>query len=255
MNKRLEKVYGMHSVRAIILTRPSAVKRIIIADSSGDLKKHTNVTGKYLELVRSVPVKPELLPWQEFLRVAGLQKEEKHQGICVFVEPRSIYSEDELGLVDSGRLVVALDQVTNPQNLGSILRVSAFFNVDAVLLMRNRAADITPEVVRIASGGAEFVKIYQVINLARALEKLKGCGYWVYGLDERGSTPLADTEFDRKTVIVFGAEGEGLRHKTKKYCDFLVRIPGGREGIESLNVAVATAIAIADISRRDFFSS
>jgi 23S rRNA (guanosine2251-2'-O)-methyltransferase len=103
--------------------------------------------------------------------------------------------------------------------------------------------------VRYAVGGAEFVKIFQIVNLSQSLEELKKAGYWVYGLDERGEKTLAQTSFPEKTVFVVGAEGEGLRQKTKKYCDELVRIPGGRQGLESLNAAVAATLAMAEITR------
>jgi 23S rRNA (guanosine2251-2'-O)-methyltransferase len=104
-------------------------------------------------------------------------------------------------------------------------------------------------VTRIAVGGAEFVKIFKVINLARSLDSLKKIGFWVYGLDERGDKALAETEFDRNTVFVVGAEGEGLRLRTVQFCDFLVRIPGGRPGIGSLNAGVSTAVAFAEYFR------
>jgi 23S rRNA (guanosine2251-2'-O)-methyltransferase len=88
-----------------------------------------------------------------------------------------------------------------------------------------------------------------VTNLARALERLKDMGYWIYGLDERGPATLAQTEFDERTVLVVGAEGEGLRRRTREICDALVRIPGGRAGLESLNAGVATAIGLAEVFR------
>ena len=86
-------------------------------------------------------------------------------------------------------------------------------------------------------------------NLARSLETLKQLGFWVYGLDERGPATLAQTEFDPRAVLVVGAEGEGLRQRTREFCDALVRIPGGRPGLESLNAGVATAVALAEVYR------
>jgi 23S rRNA (guanosine2251-2'-O)-methyltransferase len=97
-------------------------------------------------------------------------------------------------------------------------------------------------------GGAEFVDVFQVINLARSLDTLRELGYWVYGLDERGERTLRETEFDRQSVLVVGAEGQGLRQRTRTKCDALVRIPGGREGVESLNAGVATAVALAELA-------
>jgi 23S rRNA (guanosine2251-2'-O)-methyltransferase len=104
-------------------------------------------------------------------------------------------------------------------------------------------------VARVAVGGAELVDLYRVTNLARSLQILKELGFWIYGLDERGERTLAQTEFDAKTVLVIGAEGEGLRQRTKGECDALVRIPGGQAGLESLNAGVATAVALAEVFR------
>ena len=106
-----------------------------------------------------------------------------------------------------------------------------------------------PTSVRHAVGGVEFVKIFRVTNLSQSLDALKDFGFFVVGLDERGEKTLADTSFPERVVLVVGAEGDGLRAKTKKYCDALVRIPGGRRGVESLNAGVATAIAMAEVFR------
>ena len=251
MTKNLEVIYGRHSVRAVILTRPADVKRVVIYEGrKNKAAPHTHWTGEYLKLVQPAEVEPQIVPWREFLHLTGLRESDKHQGICVFAEPRQVHDENDLDDLSAGHLVVALDQISNPRNLGTILRTCGFFGVDAVLLLRNSAADITPEVLRIASGGAEFVKIFRVTNLKRSLKKLKDLGYWIYGLDERGSDATEDTDFDVRSVLVIGAEGGGLRHMTKKSCDFLVRIPGGRDGIESLNAAVAASIALGEFRRR-----
>jgi 23S rRNA (guanosine2251-2'-O)-methyltransferase len=175
--------------------------------------------------------------------------DDKHQGIVALTTPRPLRTEAHLDELADARVVLALDQISDPQNLGTILRSAAFFGVDALLVMKNRAAEVSPLVARVAVGGAELVPIFRVTNLARSLEILKGLGFWIYGLDERGDASLAQTEFDEKTVLVVGAEGEGLRHRTKQLCDALVRIPGGRAGLESLNAGVATAVALAEVFR------
>lgn len=249
----LERVYGSHAVRAVLATRPSSIKRILIADGGRRKGSFTDVTEEYLRMVAVSPVQPIVLPWSEFLNETGLTKDDGHQGICVFTQPRRIYGDHELEELESARLVIALDQLSNPRNLGTILRSAAFFQFDALVTLRYRAAEFTPEVAKIAAGGAEFLKLFQVTNLVRALEKLKKLDYWIYGLEERGASVLSDTVFDRKTVLVVGAEGQGLRKKTRSACDFLVQIPGGREGLESLNAGVAASIAMADVSRRPFF--
>jgi 23S rRNA (guanosine2251-2'-O)-methyltransferase len=130
-----------------------------------------------------------------------------------------------------------------------MLRSAAFFGADAVVWLKNRAADLTPTVLRVAVGGAELVDLYRVTNLARSIDALKGMGFWIYGLDERGDRTLAETAFADRTAIVVGAEGEGLRRRTKEHCDELVRIHGGRTGLESLNAGVAASVALAEITR------
>jgi 23S rRNA (guanosine2251-2'-O)-methyltransferase len=199
---------------------------------------------------RRAGVEPEFVAWPEFRRLTGLSDDDKHQGECVFAKPRRVFAEHELERLGEGHLVIALDQISDPQNLGAMLRAAAFFGADAILLLKNRSAELTPKVARIAVGGAEFVDVYRVINLARSLDTLRGYGYWVYGMDERGERTLRETEFDSQVVLVVGAEGQGLRQRTRTKCDALVRIPGGREGVESLNAAVATAVALAEIAAR-----
>lgn len=239
----VDKIYGKHSARAIFLARPEAVRRVLLA---GKESYHT----EFIALARQAGVTPEFMSWPQFRREANVTDDDKHQGIVVFTERRRMLTEADLSQLSDAQVVLALDQISDPQNLGTILRSAAFFGVDAVLVMKNRSAEVTPLVARVAVGGAEFVDLFRVTNLARSLEILKELGFWIYGLDERGSGTLAETAFDRRTVLVVGAEGEGLRQRTKQTCDVLVRIAGGRKGLESLNAGVATAVAIAEVVRK-----
>jgi 23S rRNA (guanosine2251-2'-O)-methyltransferase len=238
----VDKVFGKHSVRAVLLTRPESVTRLVLA---GKEAYHRDL----IDLARAGGIEPEMLPWPEFRRVGGVTDDDKHQGIVAITAPRPLRTEADLDELADARVVLALDQISDPQNLGTILRSAAFFGVDALLVMKNRAAEVSPLVARVAVGGAELVPTFRITNLARSLETLKGLGFWIYGLDERGERTLAQTEFDAKTVLVIGAEGEGLRQRTKHLCDALVRIPGGRAGLESLNAGVATAVALAEVFR------
>jgi 23S rRNA (guanosine2251-2'-O)-methyltransferase len=239
---RIEIVYGKHSVRAVLLARPQAVQRMVLA---GKESYHSDL----IALARENRLRPELVEWPEFRRVTGLGDDDKHQGAALLVQPRPLLTEADLGRLAESRVVLALDQISDPQNLGTILRSAAFFGVDGVLVLKNRSAEVSPLVARVAVGGAELVDTFRVTNLARSLERLQSMGYWVYGLDERGPATLAQTEFDERTVLVVGAEGEGLRKRTRDTCDALVRIPGGRRGLESLNAGVATAVGLAEVFR------
>lgn len=243
MSATPELIFGKHPVRAVFLTRPQDVREVVLL--SGKLEPPEEL----IALARRHGLEPQILPWDRFVRKGGFSSSDTHQGVFILAAPREIFLESELDLLQNARCILALDQISNPQNLGTMLRNAAFFGADAVLLLKNRSVDVTPTAVRVAVGGAEFVKIFRLTNLARSLDRLKKMGFWVYGLDERGDKTLAETQFPEKTVFVVGAEGEGLRNRTGAFCDALVRIPGGREGLESLNAGVATAIALAEICR------
>ena len=238
----MEKIFGKHSVRAVFLTRPQDIRRMAIA---GKREYHQEFIG----LAQKYDIEPEFLDWPTFRRLGEFTEDDKHQGIVVFAKPRQHYGDRDLDILEHGRFILVLDQVSNPQNFATILRGAAFFGVDAILVMKNRSVNLTPTVVRYAVGGAEFVKVFRVTNVSRALQDLKGLGFWIYGMDERGQKTLGQAEFAEKTVIVIGAEGEGLREKTRKYCDQLVQIPGGRKGVESLNAGVAATVAMAEFFR------
>lgn len=238
----VERVFGKHSVRAVFVRRPESIRRVILA---GRESYHR----EFIELARKAGIEPELMPWPRFRREGGVSDEDKHQGVVIFTDPRPLLTEGDLGRLANARVVLALDQISDPQNLGTILRSAAFFGVDAVLRLKDRSADISPLVARVAVGGADLVDVFRVTNLARSLEALKELGFWVYGLDERGEKTLAEAEFEARTVLVVGAEGEGLRRRTQETCDMLVRIPGGRRGLESLNAGVASAVALAEVFR------
>ena len=238
----MEKIFGKHSVRAVFLTRPQDIRRMAIA---GKKEYHQEFIG----LAQKYGIEPEFFDWPTFRRLGEFTEDDKHQGVVVFTKPRQHYGDRDLDILEHGRCILVLDQVSNPQNFATILRGAAFFGVDAILVMKNRSVNLTPTVVRYAVGGAEFVKVFRVTNVSRALQDLKGLGFWIYGMDERGQKTLGQAEFAEKTVIVIGAEGEGLREKTRKYCDQLVQIPGGRKGVESLNAGVAATVAMAEFFR------
>jgi 23S rRNA (guanosine2251-2'-O)-methyltransferase len=239
----MDVVYGKHSVRAVFLARPHDIRRVVLREGA------SRYLQEFIDLARGIGIEPELLPSGQFLRTGWLDEDDKHQGVFVMVEPPPVYTEHDLDLLTDASVVLVLDQISNPQNFGTILRSAAFFGVDAVLWLKNRSVDLSPTVSRVAVGGAEFLKLYRVTNLARSLQLLKDQGFWVYGLDERGTKTLAEASFGDKTALVVGAEGEGLRKRTKDFCDELVRIPGGRRGVESLNAGVAASVALAEVFR------
>jgi 23S rRNA (guanosine2251-2'-O)-methyltransferase len=146
-------------------------------------------------------------------------------------------------------LLLVLDGVQDPHNLGACLRVADAFGVHAVIAPKDRAVGITPVVAKVASGAAESVPYIAVTNLARSLRDLKARDVWLYGADETATTELYDATLNGSLAWVFGAEGEGMRRLTREHCDELVRIPMAGS-VESLNISVAAGICLSETVRQ-----
>lgn len=177
-----------------------------------------------------------------------------HQGLALAAEPLAQPSLADLldGLPDKGRQVVcALDHVTDPQNVGAILRSAAAFGVAGLLTTRRNAAPESGALAKAASGALERVPYLQVGNLAQALESLKNQGFWVMGLASEGSDSLPISNPGDRLALVLGAEGDGLRRLTRERCDLLLRLPT-RPPLDQLNVSNAAAIAFYELLGRRF---
>lgn len=146
---------------------------------------------------------------------------------------------------DTATLVI-LDSITDPQNLGAILRTSAFFGVAGLVTMDRRAAPVTPVTLKISSGGFCFVPVAQVGNLVQAIEKIREAGFWIYGLSEHAKLPLSKLRLDGKIALVIGNEESGLRPLVEKSCDELASLTAAHE-FKSLNAATAAAVALATL--------
>jgi len=151
--------------------------------------------------------------------------------------------------VKDARLLVMLDGIEDPHNLGAILRTAHAAGAAAVIVPERRSAPLTETVSRVAAGALEYLPIARVTNVSRALEDLKEKGFWVYGLDERGSHVYDELKYLTPTVMVLGAEGQGLHENVKKHCDFLVSIPMAG-AVSSLNVSVAAGVVLFEWRKR-----
>lgn len=172
-----------------------------------------------------------------------------HQGLVLEAGPLPRRSPDELGAdAATPSLVLALDQVGDPRNLGAILRTAAALGVDGVLVPERRSADLGGACAKAASGALDLVPVVEVVNLARALERLKERGFWLVGLDAAGADRLEDLPRERRRVLVLGAEGPGLRRLVAETCDHLARLEIDPR-MESLNVSVAAGIALYLLAR------
>ena len=152
-------------------------------------------------------------------------------------------------MLPNAKLLVILDGIEDPHNLGAIIRTAHAAGANAVVVPERRAAPLTETVSRAAAGALEYLPIARVTNISRALEQVKDAGFWVYGLDERGTHIYDQTQYVTPTAIVLGAEGQGLHENVKKRCDFLVSIPMAG-AVSSLNVSVATGVVLFEWRKR-----
>ncbi len=171
-----------------------------------------------------------------------------HQGIAVACNPLDMPDVAELRAPDDSAVVMVLDQVNDPRNVGAVIRAAAAFGALAVVTTERSAPPESGALAKAAAGALEAIPYIQATNLARALAALKQNGFWTVGLDGEAETRLADAPFDRPTAIVMGGEAKGLRRLTAEACDALVSIPI-TPGIESLNIATAAAIALYERRR------
>lgn len=171
-----------------------------------------------------------------------------HQGIALEVAPLSEVSFNELYKKDRG-VVIALDHVTDPQNVGAIIRVARALGALGIIMTDRHAPLLSGVVAKSASGALESLPIWRVSNLVRTLDDLKANGFWSVGLDERAPQTISHLDIPEKVIMVMGAEGEGLRRLTQEKCDFLTKLPTD-PNFSTLNVSVATALALYELSRK-----
>lgn len=228
-------VVGHHAVREALLQNPQWVKELLIMEGRESSEAHDIIS---LSKKKGLQVKTK---GKKFFN--GLA--EGHQGVAVAMIDRPHWQDDKASKKHS--LVVFLDGITDPHNLGAILRTSWLLDVDGLFIPKNRAVDLTPVVCKVASGGAEHVPV-ESCHFQSQLQWFKDQGYWVYGLSEKGSVLLTQQKAAEKIVLIVGAEGKGLRGSTENFCDQLVRIPQVETG-SSYNASVAFSICAYEYSR------
>ena len=186
-------------------------------------------------------------------RLNDIAHSEAHQGVVAYLTRRRYWELDELARVALNErpdpVVLMLDSLQDPQNLGSLSRTAEAARVDGIVLSRNRSPEITPAVVKASAGAAEHLRYARVANLASALDTLKSAGFWAVGLAGDAPTPYTEFDYRRALVLVVGAEGAGLHQLIRRKCDAVVHIPmRGRVG--SLNAAVAGSILLYEVLRQ-----
>jgi 23S rRNA (guanosine2251-2'-O)-methyltransferase len=244
-------IYGRHAVAAALANPQRRIRRFLAASELADDARALIVAAG----ARLPPgPQPEILPRADFeaLVPAGAV----HQGMALAVEPLpDLAIEDVIDRVGPppapgtvAQIVVLLDRVTDPHNVGAVLRSAAAFGVLALVLPEHGAPPVTGSLAKAASGGLEHVPILRVVNLARAIDRLKSAGFWCVGLDEAAERPLAGLSLEGRVALVLGGEGAGMRRLTRERCDLVARLPTSG-AIASLNVSNAAAIALYELRR------
>ncbi|MEX3775227.1 23S rRNA (guanosine(2251)-2'-O)-methyltransferase RlmB [Pseudomonas sp. MYb118] len=241
---QLEKIYGVHAVEALLRHHPKRVKQIWLAEGRSEPRLQNLIA---LAGENRVPVgnaeRREMDAWVEGV----------HQGVVAEVSPSQVWGEamlDELlDRTEGAPLLLVLDGVTDPHNLGACLRSADAAGALAVIVPKDKSATLTPTVRKVACGAAEVIPLVAVTNLARSLEKLKQRGLWVVGTAGEAEQSLYQQDMTGPTILIMGAEGSGMRRLTRDLCDYLVHLPMSGS-VSSLNVSVATGVCLFEAQRQ-----
>ena len=238
-------LYGLHAVASAWINPCRRVRRLMV--TTGGLEQMSDALTQAAAIGLPRP-KPVLAERHELDRMVG--GDAVHQGIVLDAERLEEPSLEDVLVETSGKIatLLFLDHVTDPHNIGAILRSASAFGAAAVIVTRHHAPEITGALAKIASGAVEHVNYVEVPNLVRALEAVMDAGFVTIALDERGEKPLSAQAPFHRIALVMGAEGEGLRRLTLETCQFKARLPTGGP-IGSLNVSNAAAVALYEIAR------
>ena len=240
-------IFGLHAVEAALKREPGAIEQLWC-----DVKRKDKRLKALSQLAHNQGVRPEWVTRGEL--DAMLPDGARHQGVAARVqgvaERNESFLEQLLVEMEHPPLLLVLDGVTDPHNLGACLRSADAAGVDAVITTRDKACGLTPVVRKVASGAAETVPFVQVTNLARTLRTLQEAGVWVIGTAlEEGAIPHYEAKLEGPLALVLGAEGKGLRRLTRESCDTLIHIPMYGT-VQSLNVSVATGVCLFEAVRQ-----
>jgi len=243
-----QTIYGLHAVRAMLERHPDRVTTLRMAERRDDPRAR-----ELEELARARQIPLQRVDAQTLRQKLG---DVAHQGVVADIRPLPPWTEDDLvsavqTALEAGRipLILALDGVQDPHNLGACLRTADACGALAVMVPRDRAAQVTPVVRKVAAGAAESTPVVPVTNLVRTLKLLKQAGLWVVGADAEGAEPAHAVDLRGGVVLVLGAEGAGLRQLTRQTCDFTARLPQ-LGAVESLNVSVAAGMLLYEAVRQ-----
>lgn len=224
-------IYGKHAVKAALSNSQRRILRFILLESNKDL----------LDEISS-EVLPEFANKDVFLSLFG--RDTIHQGCAVLVKKLpQVFLEDLLQDNYDDRPFIFLDQVTDPQNIGSVLRAAAVFGARAIVVTKDHSPELTPAIAKAASGALEVVPIVRVTNFAQSIKILKQKEFWLVGLDERSDKKLHEVNLRGKFAFIIGSEGFGMRRLSREACDFVVQLPGPST-FTTLNAAQAATVTL-----------
>lgn len=235
-------VYGINPVREVLKTDPRRVEKIYHSTDKGLVKDLVTKAGKSR-------IKSELIDRGDLAKLAG---SEYHQGVMVQIkgEFKYLVLEDIINKEsDTFKLILILDNIQDPQNLGSLIRASVGAGVTGIIIPKDRSVDVTPAVSKASAGATEYVSIAKVPNIASAIREIKKANIWVAGLDGKGGRSIYKEDLKRDLAVVVGSEGDGIRRLVKEECDFLINIPMSNS-FESLNAAQAGVVALFEAKRQ-----
>lgn len=238
----MDVLYGIHSVEEALRARSRSLDHLEVARD-----RHDQRLQSLIDKARDEGVSLRFVPRDQLDRLA---RSKSHQGVVAVVANKSYSDLDEiLATRNEHSFIVVLDGIEDPHNLGALIRTADGAGADGVVIPERRSAAVNATVVKTSAGATEHVKIARVVNLARALDELKGKNIWTIGLDERGVKHYDELNYRIDCAIVLGAEGHGLHDLIRKKCDYLVSIPmAGR--VPSLNVSVAGAVVMYEVARQ-----
>ena len=236
-------LYGINTVAEALKARGRAFEWIGVATERKDIR-----LKRVIDECRKIGVQVRFLSRVELDRLAG---NAAHQGLVAVTSAKQYNDLDDLLAARRGEhsLIVVLDGVEDPHNLGAILRTADAAGADGVVVPDRRAAGVTGTVAKVSAGASEHLPIAKVTNISRSLEELKSNDLWIVGLDERGPQTYDAIDYNMHCAVVLGAEGKGLHDLVRKHCDFLVSIPMLGK-VPSLNVSVAAGIVLFEVVRQ-----
>lgn len=239
----MDLIYGIHAVSEALKSRGRAFEYVGVSK-----ERHDHRLQEVIDECRRLGVALRFLPRQDLDR---LTRTSSHQGVVAVASAKKYVDLDDLLQKRRGAnaLLLVLDGVEDPHNLGAILRTADGAGADGVIIPERRAAGVTGTVSKVSAGAAEHLSVAKVTNVSRALEELKSKNIWTVGLDERGQQTYDSVDYNMDCALVLGAEGKGLHEHVRKNCDFLVSIPM-LGSISSLNVSVAAGVVLYEIARQ-----